>query len=245
LIILVLIMTGAGLPLPEEVPILYAGFAASMGKLNPWMALASCFIGALLGDCVLYSIGYRFGHGLAMKHPRIAKLLHAERERRVEKWIERHGMKVLFVARFMLFVRAPVYLAVGIMRMPARRFVLIDTFCAAAVVGTFFGLSYTYGERVEPYIRDFEWHLTMVVLICVAALLLWTWRRGRTNGGSRRSIVDEIAPPDGSPPSAETSSKQEPPTQPPSNQPPLPQPPSNQAAAPETTSSGEEWRARV
>jgi len=178
IIVLVLILTGAGLPMPEEVPIVYAGVAASVGTLNVWGALAACFIGALVGDCVLYTIGYKFGHGLAMKHPRLADFLHADREARVEKWITRHGLKVLFVARFLVFLRAPVYLAVGIMRMPVRRFVLFDTFSAAAVVGSVFGLSYLYGPNIQKFISGSELLLTAIVALCVAAALIWTWWKG-------------------------------------------------------------------
>ncbi len=193
LIILVLILTGAGLPVPEELPILYAGYAASIQQLYwPW-ALGSCFIGALLGDCVLYSIGYHFGHTLAMKHPRIASLLHAEREKRVEKWIERHGLKVLLVVRFMVFLRAPVYLAVGILRMPMRRFVLIDSFCAAAVVSTFFGLSYAFGKKAQPYIERSEWLFTILVLLAVGAAVFWAWRKSRAASTSLAEMVEEAA----------------------------------------------------
>jgi membrane protein DedA with SNARE-associated domain len=180
LIVFVLILTGAGLPMPEEVPIVYAGVAASVGTLNAWGALAACFAGALIGDCVLYTIGYHFGHGLAMKHPRLADFLHAEREARVEKWITQHGLKVLFVARFLVFLRAPVYLAVGVLRMPVRRFLLIDTFCAAAVVGVVFGLSYLYGGRIKGVIQGSELLLTVIVVLCVVAALLWTWWKGRS-----------------------------------------------------------------
>src|SRR5580698_7611600 len=88
-ITLVLILTGCGLPLPEEVPIIAAGVAASLGKLNPWMALAACLVGALLGDCVLYGIGYHFGHNLMRAHPRLGHLLHAEREAKMERLVDR------------------------------------------------------------------------------------------------------------------------------------------------------------
>jgi membrane protein DedA with SNARE-associated domain len=183
IIFLVLVLTGAGLPMPEEVPIIYAGVAASAGTLNPWAALAVCFAGALMGDCVLYSIGYHFGHSLAMKHPRLADFLHADREARVERMIRKHGLKVLFVARFLVFFRAPVYLAAGVLRMPARQFVLIDSFCAAAVVGAVFGLSYYYGDQIQRFIRGSELLLTIIVALCVLAVALWTWwksRRGHT-----------------------------------------------------------------
>jgi membrane protein DedA with SNARE-associated domain len=194
-IVLLLILTGAGLPMPEEVPIVYAGVAASVGKLNPWIALASCFVGALIGDSVLYGIGYQFGHSLAMKHPRLATFVHADREARVERWIEQHGLKVLFLARFMVFLRAPVYLAIGIMRMPVRRFLLVDTFCAAAVVGTVFGLSYLYGEPIRRWIRGSELLLTMVVVLIVCVALVYTWRKSKSFQADPERVESDGKPP--------------------------------------------------
>lgn len=227
-LILLLVLTGAGMPMPEEVPIIYAGVAASVGKLNVWGALASCFVGALVGDCVLFSIGYHFGHGLAMKHPWMANFLHADREARVENWIKHHGLKVLFVARFLVFLRAPVYLAVGVLRMPLRQFVLVDMVCAASVVGSFFGLSYLYGEQIYRWIRGFELSLTLIVVACVAAAALWTFYKSR----SRMTKTDEAA--EHQEPAAEAANRVEPPgngVEPPSN---LVQPKDGVAGRPES-----------
>ena len=153
-IIVILVLTGCGLPLPEEVPIVAAGIASSVGKLNPWWAFFSCLLGALGGDAVLYAIGYHFGHSLITRHPRFAHLLHAEREAGIEQMIRRHEVKVFFLSRFMVGVRAPVFLAAGVLRIPFYRFLIIDAFCATTVVGLIFGLSYAYGDRLTNLIRQ-------------------------------------------------------------------------------------------
>ena len=179
-IILVLILTGSGLPIPEEVPIIAAGIASSVGTLSPWGAFAACIVGALLGDAVLYAIGYHFGHSLVIRHPRFAHLVHAEYEAKIEQMIRRHGLKVFFLARFMVGIRAPVYLTAGILRMSFRRFLLIDAFCATSVVGLFFGLSYAYGERVTGWIRNSEVGLTVVIVIAAVAVIgFFVWRHYR------------------------------------------------------------------
>jgi membrane protein DedA with SNARE-associated domain len=180
-IIVILILTGLGLPLPEEVPIVAAGVASAVGTLNPWWAFVSCVVGALLGDSVIYFIGYHFGHSLVTRHPRFAHLLHAEREKKIEQMIRRHGLKVFFLSRFMVGIRAPVYLTAGILRMPFRRFILIDAFCATAVVGVFFGLSYAYGDRVIDIIRRSEIGVTVLIAIVASGLLcVYLIRRRRT-----------------------------------------------------------------
>lgn len=178
-----LVLTGSGLPVPEEVPIVAAGIASSVGTLNPWWAFLSCLIGALAGDSVLYAIGYHFGHSLVTRHPRFAHLLHAEREARIEQMIRKHEMKVFFLSRFMVGVRAPVFLAAGVLRIPFYRFVLMDAVCATAVVGTFFGLSYAYGDRLTSLIRQTEiWITVLVALIACGAIGFYLWKRRRKNG---------------------------------------------------------------
>jgi membrane protein DedA with SNARE-associated domain len=175
-IVVVLILTGSGLPVPEEVPIIAAGVASSVGTLNPWGAFICCLLGALAGDAVIYAIGYHFGHSLVTRHPRFAHLLHAEREAKIEEMIRRHGLKVFFVSRFMVGIRAPVYLTAGILRMSFRRFLLIDAVCATSVVGVFFGLAYAYGDHVTALfrlIRRSEIGLSVAVSIALVAALCY------------------------------------------------------------------------
>jgi membrane protein DedA with SNARE-associated domain len=178
-IIVILVLTGTGLPVPEEVPIVAAGIASSVGTLHPWWAYVSCLLGALGGDAVLYAIGYHFGHSLFSRHPRFAHLLHAEREARIEQMIRRHELKVFFLSRFMVGVRAPVYLAAGVLRIPFHRFLLIDAFCATSVVGLFFGLSYAFGHRLTRLIRQSEIWLTVTVAVVVvcAVVCFYFWKQ--------------------------------------------------------------------
>jgi len=178
-IMLFLILTGCGLPIPEEVPILAAGVLSSQGLLNPWLAFAACLTGALIGDCIMYSIGHYFGHGLLKDHPWFAKLLSAEREEKFEFMLRKHGLKVLFVARFMVGVRSPVYLSAGVLRVGFWRFLLMDLLCATAVVGLFFWLSFAYGEQVVNMVRNAEVWLTVVIVSVILVVAGLYYRRVR------------------------------------------------------------------
>ena len=178
-IIVVLILTGSGLPVPEEVPIIAAGVLAAHGQLNPWLALASCLIGALLGDCVMYWIGHHFGRRVLREHHWWTRFVKPGREAQIEAMLQRHGLKVFFLARFLVGIRAPVYLSAGILRVPFRRFLLIDLFCASSVIGLFFGLSYRYGTTITHLIHDVEYVLTGIVLVTLLGVGIYFWRRHR------------------------------------------------------------------
>jgi membrane protein DedA with SNARE-associated domain len=169
-----MVLTGCGLPVPEEVFIIGAGVLSAQGDLRPEVAFFACWLGALVGDALMYSIGRRFGHNLLWVHPKFARFVGADREEYFERAIERHGFKVLLLARFMVGVRGPVYLAAGVVRLPFLRFLLWDLVAATLVVGAFFSLSYAFGDEIARLLRDAEVLLTVSILaaIVVAAFIL-------------------------------------------------------------------------
>ena len=175
------VLTGMGLPVPEEVFIIGAGVGSSKDVFEPWLAWLTCLIGAILGDCAMYAIGYHFGHGLLRDHRWFAKLMNPRRERQMEAMIRKHGLKVFLTARFLVGVRSPVYVAAGILRVSFRQFLLFDSLCATLVVSVFFGLSYTFAEpilRLWDRIRNAEIALTVTIITgIVAAVAYFFWRR--------------------------------------------------------------------
>lgn len=185
-IVAFLVLTGCGLPIPEEVAIVVAGVLSAEGKLHPPTALAACLVGCILGDCVMYAVGYRWGDSLLGVHPRLARLLHAKREKRFEEAVQRHAFKVMLLSRFLVGVRGPVYLAAGAVRISFRRFLLIDMFCASLVVSTFFLLAYLFGEGVMNRIREAELTATAAVLSIAALVGVYLYRR------SRRKIAEIV-----------------------------------------------------
>ena len=187
-IFLGMVLTGLGLPIPEEAFVLFAGMAAAQGVLkNPVLALATCFAGAIVGDMITYMLGRHFGYGVLREHPIIAKHLTPERERHLEQLIKRHGFKVFFISRFLVGVRSPVYLTAGILRVPMWWFLLVDTFSATVVVGSFFGLSYFFADRMQvwwQWIRQAELALTVVIITAglIAFVLLYRKYKQKTHG---------------------------------------------------------------
>jgi membrane protein DedA with SNARE-associated domain len=195
-LIVVLILTGVGLPIPEEVPVVAAGVLSAHGHMEPWLALVCCIVGAILGDSASYWVGYHFGRGFVWRHPRWARFFHPEREQQVEQMLKRHGLKMFFLARFLVGVRAPMYMAAGVMKVRFRRFLLMDLFCASVVIGIFFGLSWAFGEEIYSLIRNAEIALTLGVAAIVLVVGVYLWRRHRRR--QAQSGGEQTAPETGS-----------------------------------------------
>lgn len=164
-IVLFLALCGCGIPIPEEAPLVLAGVLSSQGTLEPWMAFASCLVGALLGDSLMYAIGRHFGHAWLTKHPSVSRFIDAEKEEKFEHAVRRHGFKVLLLTRFLVGVRGPVYYAAGAAKVPYLRFLLWDLIGATVVVGVIFGLGYRFGNGIAKIINDAEEVATAVVIL--------------------------------------------------------------------------------
>jgi membrane protein DedA with SNARE-associated domain len=203
-IIVYMILTGCGLPTPEEVAIIGAGVASAAGQLDWRLSLGSLLIGALAGDCVMYFIGYHFGQRLLQKNRLWNRLITPEREKRVEVLLAQHGVKVLLGARFLPGIRGPMYITAGILKVPFKRFVVADLFCASFVVSIFFGLSYLYGGQVVRAIREGEGWLTTIVLTVAVivggiALLMYLRKQQRLKIDPVQAPAAEVRGADSSP----------------------------------------------
>ncbi len=192
----VLVFTGTGFPIPEEIPVVLAGIASREGyladPLNPWLAFLSCVLGSIGGDCVMYSIGYHFGHAVLRDHRLFARFLSEEREERIEQMIQRHGYKVFFIARFLVGLRSPVFLTAGILRVSFRRFLLVDTVAVVSVVGLFFWAAYWFADRIVgwlKWIRGFELGLSLAVVLTVVVVALVWYRRLRERALRKDSLL--------------------------------------------------------
>ena len=206
-IIVFLILTGCGLPIPEEVPVIVAGVLAAAGQLNPWLALASCIFGALAGDSAMYWLGYHFGRGLLKDHPWWVRFVTPEREAYVERLFRQHGLKVFFAARFLVVLRSPLLIAAGIMRVSFVRFFLIDVLSATVVVGAFYALAYFYGRAVYEWIRTTEWLITTAAVAGAIGVVYFLWMRHRRRLGA--ATEDAMVSTEG------TAHPEDPPVQPP------------------------------
>ena len=192
-----IILTGMGLPVPEEILVIAAGIASNAGTFEPWTALAACLVGAVAGDCASYAIGYHFGRALLRDRHWFSRLLTVEREQKFEIMFQRHGLKAFLLARFLIGFRSPIYMTAGILRISFRWFLLVDAISAALVVSLFFGLSFIFAEGFKKLwgkIQGFEVVLTVGVALAAAgaaAYLVWRWRNAQKRPTDAREVDPE------------------------------------------------------
>lgn len=196
-IFLVLVLGGLGLPVPEEAPIILAAVLARKGTMFWAPALGACFAGVLVGDFIVYFLGYYYGERvLGFRVTR--KFLTREREAQIKGYFHRHGIKILFLGRFAPGFRTAAYLTAGILRLPPVRLLLIDL--AAASFSTFlmFGLGYFFATKVEKGLQEAQHYIAVAIALAVAGWLIHRYVKARTRAG--RAVGPPVLVVDDEPP---------------------------------------------
>lgn len=160
-----------GVPTPGETVLITAAFFAGFGNLNIVLVLLIAFIAAVIGDNIGFAIGDFGGRPLL---ERVGKyvLLTGERLDKAEAFFNRHGGKVVIIARFIEGLRQLNGIIAGISEMRWRSFVLFNTIGAALWVGLWGSVGYFGGNHIET-IHKYGVYFSGVAAIAVVVFVAY------------------------------------------------------------------------
>ncbi|MDO4625884.1 MAG: DedA family protein [Pasteurellaceae bacterium] len=149
-VLFVLIICGFGVPIPEDITLVSGGIIAGLNDdVNVHLMLVVSLIGVLAGDSTMYWLGRIYGVKILRFRP-IRKILTLKRLRMVRAKFDQYGNRVLFIARFLPGLRAPIYMVSGITRRVSyMRFVLLDFLAAIISVPIWVYLGYHGAHNIH------------------------------------------------------------------------------------------------
>jgi len=184
----VLLLTGFGLPFPEDVPIIAGAYLAAIGYAEPGMMFAAIFIAIMGSDAIVFLLGRRYGHHVT-RMPLLRRYLSKKRLAKTEAMLHQHGGKFMFMARFLPGLRTPAIFTAGSFKVPYWRFLLFDGSAALLSVPTIFFLAYLFAhqlDRVREWVANGQVTAAIVILILLGLVLGFKWfarRRWARSGG--------------------------------------------------------------
>lgn len=159
-------------PVPSEIILPMAGFAAARGTLVVWQVLLWTTAGSVTGALVLYGLGAWLGRDRLLRLADRLPLASADDVRKAEAWFARHGHKAVLLGRLVPIVRSLISIPAGVERMPLGRFVLLTTAGSAVWNTALVGAGLLLGEqwhRVESGVGV----LQEVVVVAAALAVAW------------------------------------------------------------------------
>jgi membrane protein DedA with SNARE-associated domain len=181
-IALILVLGGLGLPIPEEAPIILAAVLSRNGRMLAPLAFSTCLAGVLLGDFVVYFLGYFHGEKV-LSLPVTRRLLTRAREAQIKGYFHRHGFKILVLGRFAVGFRTAAYLTAGILQLPPLKLFLTDLVAASLSTLAMFGLGYVFANQIQDGIKEVQQWFTAALGVGLALWLAYRYYKGRQRAG--------------------------------------------------------------
>lgn len=158
-------------PIPSEVILPLAGFAAAQGSMSLLGAILWTTLGSIVGAVVLYYLGAWLGRDRTRAIATRLPLVKVADVDRTEAWFARHGTKAVFLGRMVPIFRSFISLPAGVERMPVAPFLLLTALgsliwnTALVLAGYLLGRSWWL---VESYVGIFQQVVVVAVLVAVA-----------------------------------------------------------------------------
>ncbi len=195
-ILVMLVVAGLGMPFPEELVLLSSGLLASHGTLTFWKALASCYLGVVLGDSLIYLVGSRLGIRV-FEHPFFKRLFTPRLVAFLERHFRRHGVLTVIAARHLAGVRAPTFLVAGMTGLRFWKFALADSLSAMVTVPLSVWIGFHFGSQLPRVLGVLKrvHHATALILLAIAvvvAAVVLARRRARERRGEPDLAIHEL-----------------------------------------------------
>lgn len=197
-LLLVLVATSLGVPVPEDVPLIAAGVILSQHPgVATWTGtLSIALLGVMCGDVVLYVLGGRWGPEV-FEHRWVKRLITPERLEKMSCKFNRYGMWMCFFGRFFMGVRGAMCITAGVTRFPFWRFLLADVAGAVISIPLFVWLGYWFANVIPTltaYIHVVRWGtLAGAVVILAGCLMYWRRRRRKSSTQTSQPLPDQTA----------------------------------------------------
>ncbi|MEU2748994.1 DedA family protein [Streptomyces collinus] len=161
-------------PLPSEVILPMAGFAASSGRMSLLAVLLWTTAGSVIGALALYGVGALLGRDRTVAIAARLPLVKVSDIEKTEAWFLKHGTKAVFFGRMIPIFRSLISVPAGVERMRLPVFLGLTTLGSAiwntvfVLAGYFLGANW---HQVSDIVSTYSKVVLAVAALAVAAFV--------------------------------------------------------------------------
>ncbi|MEN9390759.1 MAG: hypothetical protein RL017_56, partial [Pseudomonadota bacterium] len=150
----VLVACGFGIPIPEDITLVAGGIICALSRGTPYELNVQTMIivtlsGVLLGDGVMFSLGRYLGPSVT-RVPGLKHVITPQNYAKIQEKAKHYGDKVLFIARFLPGLRAPIFIISGIShKVSLLKFILMDGTAALISVPVWVYMGYLFAYDID------------------------------------------------------------------------------------------------
>ena len=181
----ILLLCGLGLPIPEDISLIAAGYFSWRGDqglypgLNVHKAFLVCLAAVLGGDTMAFLMGRWFGRRV-LASALARRYFTPRRQLRVRAYFRKFGSKVVLVGRFTPGLRFTIFFTAGTLHVRPSVFFIYDFVAAAFSVPVLVYVAYFFGgqiDKVIEYARHTEHGILVAIVIAAIIVGVKLWKR--------------------------------------------------------------------
>jgi membrane protein DedA with SNARE-associated domain len=165
-----------GVPVPGETILIMGAVYAGAGRLNILLVGLIAFLAALVGDNIGFAIGHFGGRPLVERFGRYI-LLTPERLDKATGFFERHGGKIVTIARFVEGLRQANGIIAGVTGMHWAKFLAFNALGAALWVAVWTSVGYFSGSHIDTIYNTATRYDTYLAIAVGVLILAYIARR--------------------------------------------------------------------
>jgi len=159
-----------------------AAMLASLGAFNWMVVLVLSMAGDVIGDVILYGLGYRYGMGFVKTFGRymgITEILVL----RMQKYFAKHGGKTIFAVKSTTGLCWATFVAAGIVKMDFKKFVRYSILGGIVWSGFLVAMGYFYGylwREIRDYIQWIGWAIAGLAVVSYAGITVYKKHKSKS-----------------------------------------------------------------
>jgi len=168
-------------PFPSEVAMIPAGYLASQGSMNLYLAILIGVSGSLAGALFNYYLAKQYGRKAVIRFGRYFFFDEVKLEK-MERFFYKHGSFSTLTSRLIPGVRQFISLPAGLSKMPISPFVIYTTIGATIWVTVLAILGYIIGqnqELIQQYLHQIVL-ITLGIIIISTVFYIWIQKRSKS-----------------------------------------------------------------
>ena len=173
-VFLVLVACGLGLPIPEDITLVAGGVICGLSDslINVHYMFIISLIGVLVGDFCMFMTGRILGPRVT-KLPFLRRIFTDKIYNKMQEKAHRYGPRILFVARFLPGLRAPIYVTAGISRKVSYlKFLLMDGSAALISVPIWVYAGYYFAYDLDLLVHWVKKSEVLIISILAFVILM-------------------------------------------------------------------------
>ncbi len=167
-IVIMMFLESSFFPFPSEVVMIPAGYLASKGDMNLYIAIFMGIAGGILGALFNYYLALKLGRTLILRFGKYF-FMNEKKLQKVEDFFQKYGSISTFIGRLIPGIRQYISLPAGLGKMNIKIFTLYTALGAGIWVTILVLLGYFIGENPDT-IKKYL-HIITLVLFAIIVLL--------------------------------------------------------------------------